>query len=466
MGEKLVAKNWNPLLEGLADYPTNKSLVMDLLYNEITLDAANKSSTRKLNRVEAVAEIQRTCIPTRSLVSLARATLDAVTQGLQNNNPRDPNWVKVLNKIADIDPKTLKKGPQLYWNPKKAGGFTVKSISSCGKSFAEERMLSLIPQVVIHAAKGGAAVTDCGVEVRYHDVDASVLGFVELINVRWLKVSMPARGTEGGLALNILWELGRITGRPYFEEYRRMTVERQSAICIHLLHLHCVGLLIVEELQYGNLVANKAARDIVNLFLTIMNSGTSLGLIGNPLAFEVFKSHMQDRVRLSEYGTHTFFPYLDATDPEWQRLVKGLWPVEPIMGLPATRVDGLCELLLELTGGIVRFLTRARRVLVSAAYLEEREIITEEFMRQMFETESSLIEVQDIVSSLRDSTKAAKRWVDVPVADVRRFCDAVSKIGEKFEDFSDQQAGERPSRTGVGVANIASHTELFGRLFN
>lgn len=182
-------------------------------------------------------------------------------------------------------------------------------LSGMGKTTMVQRFLAAYPKVIYHPE-------------------------LHLYQVTYLHVEMPSDGKSiKGLAHGILVELDRlIPGASYYEEYANRgktgadTLMRNVA---RLMHLHCVGLLVCDEVQ--NLSNSRKGEDTV--MTELVSACNDLGLpilfIGTNKATKVLSREFRQARRSTGCNIAPWDRLPDSVEPdeinEWDEFLRLLW---------------------------------------------------------------------------------------------------------------------------------------------
>lgn len=217
-----------------------------------------------------------------------------------------------------------------------AAGGTLEGMTGMGKTTIAHRALQLVaPSQVIHHAASQAC------------------GWHRLVQVVWLYVDHPSNGTRGALLKRILSALDEVAGTDYSAQYMRVTnIDALLTQVCKVLSLHRVALLIIDEKQERNFQDSPWSLEFVLFYLSLMNLGIAILLIGNPMAFGHLRAFSQVVRRFSTGGMHRLNPASSQQEPWWAddfvpRMHK-FSLVEEVTGAPAERT----QLEFDLTAGI------------------------------------------------------------------------------------------------------------------
>lgn len=250
-------------------------------------------------------------------------------RGLIRRNPSLWHyWTELDSKIAEIT-RNLQKGIFLQT---KARGFSIVGVGGMGKSTTVENILLQYPQVITHT--------------KYRGNDFI---FNHLV---WLKLDCPQDGSARSLCINFFRAVDEILGTDYETNYVR---ERSSVSTLlpqmaRVAALHCIGLLVIDEIQNLSEAASGGASQLINFFVQLENSiGVPFILIGTNEAKHLFCGKFHHARRLSEQGDIIWNPMeekirktkeeteeerqaesgkkveLYKINPVWEEFVRALW---------------------------------------------------------------------------------------------------------------------------------------------
>lgn len=189
-------------------------------------------------------------------------------------------------------------------------------------------------------------------QVIHHEA-SQACGWHRLEQVVWLYVDHPSNGTRGALLKRILSALDEVAGTDYSAQYMRVTnIDALLTQVCKVLSLHRVALLIIDEKQERNFHDSPWSLEFVLFYLSLMNLGIAILLIGNPMAFGHLRAFSQVVRRFSTGGMHRLNPAPTQQEQWWAddfvpRMHK-FSLVEEVTGIPAERA----QLEFDLTAGI------------------------------------------------------------------------------------------------------------------
>lgn len=250
-------------------------------------------------------------------------------RGLVRRNPSHWQYWTELNSQIDEITRALEKGMFLQT---KARGFSIVGVGGMGKSTTVENILLQYPQVITHTKY-------CGKDFIFN-------------HLVWLKLDCPQDGSAKSLCINFFRAVDEILGTNY-ETYYVHTRSSVSTLLPHMARvaaLHCLGLLVIDEVQNLSEAASGGASQLINFFVQLENTiGVPFILIGTDEAQHLFCGKFHHARRLSEQGDVIWNPMeqkvrkskeevaeyhqknlgkqveLYKPNPVWEEFVRALW---------------------------------------------------------------------------------------------------------------------------------------------
>lgn len=212
-------------------------------------------------------------------------------------NPLNPEArARTFQVAAAQAPEELRRIPALA-----GAGAMWAGITGMGKSSIAHRVLEVIcpRQVIVHEANERA-------------------GWLRCVQCCYLYVDHASNGTRGGLLYRILEALDKQLGTDYSAQHRTTrNLDVLLVVVTKQLVLHRVALLVIDENQAQNFAESPWQMQFILFYLSLMNLGISVLLMGNPLAFMHLKTFTQVTRRFSVGGIFDFEPA--QRDESWWR---------------------------------------------------------------------------------------------------------------------------------------------------
>jgi len=272
----------NPLIEALPPiykpYDVIKLLTVDPMHNE---------GERELDaqyRFHCISRLFRYFQPLDVHVEIERRISLAIRQSYISRNPVTPKYASDLARGA----VEIREGNlcTIYSSHSTAFGFTVIGMSGVGKTTAMEKVLSLYPQTILHTHYNNAPMF--------------------LTQLVWAKIDCPFDGSLKGLCTNFFNYVDNILGTDYTKKFSvyRMTVDDALPRMAQIARTHCLGLLVIDELQHLKQAVRGGQEKMLNYFVTLVNTvGVPVILIGTTKAMSVLQKEFR-QARRSKARAH------------------------------------------------------------------------------------------------------------------------------------------------------------------
>lgn len=286
----------NPLIEAIPPFIPFKDLMRHLRHYPLE-QIPDWRLVPPPNR-EALLEFStQHFAPYQPILELAAGVQLLLRRALSMGNPlradvrKRANQVGVASSFNDFRYVTHVDG----------GGGMADGITGIGKTNAARRALAVfVPDQVIEHAPCREA------------------GWTRLKQCVYLYIDFPSNGTRGALLKRILMELDEKLGTDYAEQYARKTnIDTLLVAASKHLVLHRVALLVIDEKQESSFNQNPLQYEFVLFYLSLMNLGISVLLIGNPLAFTHLQTFSQVMRRFSVGGMISLEPASTQHEKWW-----------------------------------------------------------------------------------------------------------------------------------------------------
>jgi len=294
----------NPLIEALPPILEDSDEVIDMLsYNDGHHDSERQFSPRK--RMQCVLRLFRYFQPLVQHLDIEERFSLCIRQGYLHRSPLSPEYAKSLAEGY----KTIKSGGYelpVSHNPT-GSGFTIIGLSGVGKTSAVTRVLNLYPQVIVHS--------------RYRDIP------LVLKQIVWLKLDCPHDGSVKGLCIEFFEAVDYAAGTNYFELYgkRSITIELMIKRMVQIARLHCIGVLVIDEIQHLILAKGGGSEKMLNFLVTLVNKiGLPVVLVGTTRAKDVLQREFRQARRSSGHQGDLLWDKM-SNDISWDVFVSTMW---------------------------------------------------------------------------------------------------------------------------------------------
>lgn len=293
----------NPLIEALPPIWSSDEVVDMLSHN-----GGHHDGERQLDaqyRLHCVHRLFRYFQPLEQHIDIEQRLSRCIRQGYLHRNPLAKEYAIALVEGHRAITTGEAVGNLTAFRPT-AAGFTIIGISGVGKTSAVSNILALYPQVVEHS--------------KYKDF------ILMLKQVVWLKIDCPHDGSVKGLCMEFLEAIDRAIGTNYFELHgkRSNTVDAMMVRMSQIARLHCLGVLVIDEIQHLNTATSGGKDKMLNFFVTLVNTiGVPVVLIGTSRAMSILQGEFRQARRGSGQGDLIW----DAmkNDVSWDIFVSSMW---------------------------------------------------------------------------------------------------------------------------------------------
>ena len=303
---------------------------------------------------------------------------------------------------------------------------SVVGCSGIGKTTAITRILSMYPQVLHHPAYRLGA---------------------ETLQVTYLKVECPHDGSVKSLCTNIIRELDKITGQDYESAYikSRSTLETIKSRMIHLMAVHYVGLLVIDEIQ--NLTVNKKNKnELFNFIVSLANTlAVPILYVGTPKIIEFMTSDLRIGRRFGSIGAIRW-NHLSRNAKEWDYLISKLWEFNVFKSPSRVMPEEIEAAFYEYSQGIIDVLIKLFILTQMDALVRNLKGFEVERIRAVYETYFQ--SVDPMITALRkNDVLALEKYQDIAMVnkDYNNALDAMAD--ELLNATADESTGDIPGET-------------------
>jgi hypothetical protein len=401
-GDPLISSyRGNPLIEALPPILSEEE-AMTLLAHYPSYDQNERTLPNHL-RFHLVRNALKFVEPLPIHLDLEQRFSCMIRTGYEARNPLTPEFRRDFQKrLNTLDCDGL---PQNYLRST-ATGFTIIGISGVGKTTAVEAILSMYPQVIVHS--------------HYGDRDFTLMQIV------WLKLDCPFDGSIKGLSLNFFQAVDDLLGTNYSKNYGRgrFTLDQLIPYIARVASLHCIGVLVIDEIQHLNEAKSGGSKKMLNFFVQLVNTiGIPVVLVGTYKAMSVLSGEFRQTRRGSGQGDLVWDRM--AEDDVWELFVESLWRYQYI-SKPCPLKPELSHVLYDVTQGITDFAVKVYMLAQVRAIATGKEAVTESIIRSV--AKDSLRLAQPILSALKTGDIRFLQSVeDVHPIDITSFLEEAQK---------------------------------------
>lgn len=380
--QELIDYRGNPLIEALPPI-----LSQEEAYDKLCFYPPYHEGERQLApelRFNALYRLQQFFQPVTQHLDLERRFSRLIRTGYLSRNPLDPAQVQLLT------------GEAVPGIRRTASSFTLMGVSGIGKTTAIERILSLYPQCILHPRP------------------------LNRIQIVWLKINCPHDGSLKSLCMDFFLKIDDLIGTNYYQKFgnKRNSISSMVTQMGRIARLHCIGALIIDEIQHLLTAKEKGSEQMMNFFVTLINEvGIPVMLIGTMRARTVLQQDFRQARRGSGQGDMVWEQMKHEDD--WSMLIEEMWRYQWIQNkVPLT--EEIRKVLYEESQGIVDIAVKLYSLAQSRAIETERETITPALIRQVAKEDLRL--VQPMLQALKSGLLSEiEKYEDIMPMDLASY---------------------------------------------
>ncbi|MDC3424317.1 ATP-binding protein [Aquibacillus sp. 3ASR75-11] len=388
--QELTDFQGNPLIEALPPIRSLEEAFEELSYYP-DYDEKERMLASHL-RYHAIPRLQRFFQPVMQHLDLEQRFSRLLRYGYVGRNPLSPEFTKQLNAAHQV-----MKGQTVPYDIRStASSFTLMGFSGIGKTTAIERILSLYPQLIIHK----------------HPVN--------LTQIVWLKLNCPHDGSLKSLCMDFYLKIDRLLGTNYYNRFggRRNSISSMVTRMGQIARLHCIGALIIDEIQHLLTAKDSGSEKMMNFFVTLVNEiGVPVMMIGTMRARSVLQQDFRQARRGSGQGDMVWQQM--KKDDDWDVLIESMWNYQWTKNRVKLTKE-LNETLYEQSQGIVDIAVKLFALSQGRAIETEEETITPAMIRKVANDDLKL--VQPMLKALKSGLPSElEKYEDIMPMDIEEY---------------------------------------------
>lgn len=320
----------NPLIEALPDIYTKEEVIDKLAYyppfNE---EERNLDGHYRYHLIQRLFQYFQ---PLNIHIDLESRVSRMIRQGYLARNPIRPQYAdKLKSGYQMIKNQNMELTSREVFRTT-SYGFTIVGASGMGKTTAVNRILSMMPQVIVHS--------------QYKGINFSLYQLV------WLKLDCPHDGSLKGLCVDFFMKVDSLLGTNYLKKFAngRLSVNTMLPVIAQIARNCSLGVLIIDEIQHLSSARSGGSEKMLNFFVTLINTiGVPVILIGTNKAMSVLQSEFRQARRGSGQGDMMWERM--NQDEAWEILIDGMWDYQWVKK-PAPLTEEIEDIFYEESQGI------------------------------------------------------------------------------------------------------------------
>lgn len=403
----------NPLIEALPLAETEEQ-VTTRLFSMPEFDPGQRDWL-DVERIQMLAQLASFMVPLERHTQLSYSIDALMRQGYIGRIPHSVASTEVFRKLYEQKTHGRSFDPMGQLTAQLSSSMV--GVSGGGKTSAIKRVLQRYPQVIHHPLYG-------------------------IYQVPYLHIETPYNGSALGLAQAVFRKLDQLLpGAGYVEQYANTRgVDNIMGHVARLLHMHCVGLMVVDEIQ--NLEHSPLNRQaLMTLLVSASNEfGVPLLFVGTYKAKNILSLDFRQSRRSVGYGIPEWGRLakgVDGQTGEWELFIKVLWRFQWLRN-PVEASPFLMDLLYDYSQGIIDIAIKLFACCQLRAMMDGSEMITGRLIADVAHSELAMLE--PMIDALRQGDYDA----------LRQFEDiAPLHLGELLAKVQQRYAGRKVSGAAV-----------------
>ncbi|MEH7355406.1 ATP-binding protein [Neobacillus drentensis] len=419
--QQVVDFKGNPLIEALPDILSPEE-AFDALSYYPDYDEQERFLPSHI-RYHAIPRLNRFFQPVMQHLDLEQRFSRLLRHGYISRNPFTP----CFNKSLSIGHQQLHGLETKNDIRSTASSMTLMGFSGIGKTTAIERVLSLYPQLLIHK----------------HPLN--------ITQVVWLKLNCPHDGSLKSLCMDFFLKMDQLVGSNYYERFgsRRHSISSMVTRMGQIARLHCVGALVIDEIQHLLATRDNSSEKMMNFFVTLVNEiGVPVMMIGTMRAKSVLQQDFRQARRGSGQGDMVW-QQMEKND-DWDLLIESIWEYQWLQK-KVELTDELNQAIYDESQGIVDIAVKLFALSQGRAIETGLETITPLLISKVAKDDLKL--VQPMLKALKDGRLTElEKYEDIMPMDIADYLkrheskiDLRASIQKKKEQIAEKRKGQKTS---------------------
>ncbi|WP_047154582.1 ATP-binding protein [Aneurinibacillus tyrosinisolvens] len=336
-----------------------------------------------------------------------------IRQGYLARNPFKPEYARSLQEGHQM---VLRGNIELTSNEvfrTTSSGLTILGASGLGKTTAINRILGMLPQVIVHSNYKG-----------------NKFSMYQLV---WLKLDLPFDGSIKGLCLDFFRKVDDLLGTTYYKKFgsARQPIASMQPAMATIATNYGLGLLCIDEIQHLSTAKSQGSEKMLNFFVTLMNMfALPIVLIGTNKSMNVLQSQFRQARRGSGQGDMVW-ERMNRGELSWDLFVEGMWDFQWTRK-PTPLTQELKDVLYDECQGITDIAVKIYAMSQVRAISTGKEEITASLIRKVAKENFRL--VQPMILALKNGDiKKIAQYEDLRPIEIDAF------LNEEFSSISMNQ---------------------------
>lgn len=388
--QEVIDFKGNPLIEALPSILSPEEAYEALSYYPDFHENERKLPTHI--RYHAIPRINRFFQPVMQHLDLEQRFSRLLRYGYVSRNPNTSEY-----KMHLADGHKILKGEKIKHDIRStASSLTLMGFSGIGKTTAIERVLSQYPNLIVH-------------KYPYN-----------INQVVWLKLNCPHDGSLKSLCMDFFQKMDQLLSTNYHEKYgsRRNSISSMVTRMGQIARIHCVGALIIDEIQHLLTTKDNNSEKMMNFFVTLVNEiGVPVIMIGTMRAKAVLQQDFRQARRGSGQGDMVWQQM--KNDDDWNLLIETMWEYQ-WNSIKTELTEEINQTLYDESQGIIDIAIKLFALAQGRAIETGTERITSALIKRVAKDDLKL--VQPMLQALRNGhLSQLERYQDIMPMDISDY---------------------------------------------
>ncbi|QSO48420.1 ATP-binding protein [Alicyclobacillus mengziensis] len=347
----------NPLIQALPPMVTKGDIIQKLM--RMAPFNPNERGLDGHIRIHLLQRLFEIFTPLPINVQVWEMVNSLLIQSYIARNPFDKNYKHFVNQTGkEIIERKYNVNASLNFRSTACAG-TLIGVSGMGKTTTVNRVLSQIPQVIIH-----------------NEYERQHFDQIQLV---WMKLETPYNSSVKALCLQYFTNLDEILGTNNLKKLvsRNWSVDSMLPYIAQSSRNVSLGLLILDESQF---LSKRGGSQLVDFLVSLINGGLSILLIGTPASYTLFESEFRIARRLT--GSKEVLWNAMENDDTFRLFLDGIWRYQWLRSyVPLT--DELVSMMFEETQGISDLVIKLYLYVQQYSIERGLEVITPDIIRRV-----------------------------------------------------------------------------------
>ncbi|NRG28810.1 ATP-binding protein [Bacillus circulans] len=419
--------NSNPFIQALPPLMDKQSIIKKLMYPiHFKEEERNLDSSYRLHMIYRLYKLYQ---PMPISLKIWDTIFTLIYQGYVARNPFDKDYRRyvnqtgkqIINRTFDINTRTNFRTT--------ASCASLIGFSGIGKTNSVQRVLSNIPQCIVHNHYNGQHFNQ--------------------IQLSHLTLQTPHNSSLKSLTLQFFMKVDELLGTNTFQKHvsRNLSTDALLPLMGQVAQNLAIGMLILDEVQH---LQNRGIQQMMNYFVTLMNSfGVPILFIGTPASYAIFQQEFRIARRVSGNG-EIIWDNMN-NNKEFRFFLESIWKYQwnqKFVTLTEEMVKTFYEETQGITDLIIKLFVNAQSLAISSGKEEFTVNMVKKVAKEQF----------NLMKPMLEAIRSGNPYKIAQFEDLRKmeFTDVSVLKKEKSTSTTEKNSKVQQYTEGIPKATIAS----------